>query len=280
MSPALGMHSTITRAEYDALTEFLNLSRLKKVGVAPALFKHALTEQTSPDSNELKFGRVCHIAVFEPDRLSADVAEWNLKTASGNLRPRNGKDWDAFEAEHASKEIVTEDEMMTAKGMRDAVYANPKARELVTGGSAEATVIWKIDGFNLKVRLDYVNQVITDLKSARCSKPSEFFWQAFKLGYHVQAAWTHDAVLVTTGESKPFWDLAVEKTPPYLVSPLEFPEHMIARGRETYRGWLELVARCQDSGKWPGYIDGEEGGKMEFPPGARFDLPYGEEAAQ
>lgn len=249
---ANGIHSTMSREEYDALPpEIINLSRLKLVRKSPLHFRNA-EKAPIPDTKALRFGRLEHWALFEPEKFTANVAIWTGKK-------KDGKAWDAFKAEAGPKEIATETEYRDAGRMRDAAFADPDVRRLLSDGLPEVTVIWEMHGFKCKTRVDWLSRVhgLSDAKSAVDGSPEAFGKACCSYGYDVQAAWCVDAVYFAEGLELPFHDIAIEKTGGHVTQAYRATDAVLKRGRGLYVRWLERLAEAKASGFWPGYSDGK-----------------------
>lgn len=252
---AAGLYFNTSREEYDAL-DLLNYSRAKRID-CPAKFLHACEHPGASDSNTLKLGRVIHIAILEPDLYASRIAVWTKRTKADAASPRNGQEWEDFKALHAGKEIILPDEDVMAQGMRKSVFREPRARELLTGGRSEVTALAKLGDWYCKSRFDYVSSVLPDLKSTRSARREDFAWDAHRYNYAAQAAFYSDVHEAATGERKQFYNIAIEKEPPYVASIFRMPEEAIRIGRKTYRGWMNTLADCISRNDWPGYVKGE-----------------------
>jgi hypothetical protein len=253
------IRTDVDRAAYDGIKDAVNWSKLKWFGRTPLHFRHYLNEPPD-DTDDMKVGRCLHIGVFEPERYESAVVVWD-----GGRRA--GKDWEAFKALHAGKEILTENERDLVLGMQGAVLSHPDALPLITGGHAEPSVFWKtrrgpvggLPGYQTQCRgrLDYLRpDGITDLKSTRDASPSVFERLSWNLQYHAQAGFYVDGVEQARGDRPPYWIIAVEKKPPFAVCVYEVPERLLRMGRETYRGYLDQLDFCRREKSWPGYSTG------------------------
>ena len=137
----------LPREAYDAI-ERPSFSRLKHFSRSPAHYRAALTGHR--DSDAMRFGRVLHLAVLEPDLLPSQVAVW-----SGGRRA--GKEWDAFKSHHAAREILTEAEFDDVQGAALSVLARREFGPYLTGPS-EVSIKWECEGILLKSRLDKVSR--------------------------------------------------------------------------------------------------------------------------
>src|SRR5690606_40852932 len=108
-----GLYPNLSRLEYDAMRDRLNWSRLKHIGRSPAHFRHALDAEDK-DTPARAFGRLAHLAVLEPERVTESVAVW-----TGGRRA--GKEWEAFKADAGAKEIVTDADLTRAAEIAAAV---------------------------------------------------------------------------------------------------------------------------------------------------------------
>lgn len=240
------------REEYDTI-DAINFSTLKHMRRSA---QHYLAAKRGgmKDSDAKKFGRAAHIAILEPDRFSAACIEW-----TGGRR--QGKEWEAFKAEHADKEILTSDEMADCKGLAAAVAAHPTASHLLSEGRPEVVCLWSLElvpGFSvdLKARLDWVSpSAALDLKSVRDARDAAFGRDVAHLDYLAQAAF-YGRALEACGEPRPFYFMPGENAAPYCVRVVRVTEEQIAAGWRTCNEWLLKLAWCREMDLWPGYEDG------------------------
>jgi len=245
---AAGIHSDLTREEYDAIAGRTNFSHLKMMARSPLHYKTAYRMDTS----SMTLGRAVHLAVLEPSRYASAVAVW-----TGDRRA--GKVWDAFRADNAGKELLTEEEDKAAKAIAASVMGNESARRHLTGeGTPETSILWKAGEHACKGRLDFDGPIsLVDLKSTRDASPEGFGRQAHNLHYISQAAFYSDGYFAATGERKPFVLVAVEPESPFAVQVYRVTEAQIERGRAQYTEWLARLEFCRKNDFWPSYFDGE-----------------------
>src|SRR5256885_6932517 len=92
--------------EYLAI-EATSISRLKELRRSPLHYRHALEhpKETVP----LRLGTAAHCATLEPERFGRQFAIWSRRSdKTGNLCPRTGQWWEAFEAQNRSEEHTSE----------------------------------------------------------------------------------------------------------------------------------------------------------------------------
>jgi hypothetical protein len=246
-------------AEY-AKGHGLNWSKLKLMAKSPAHYHWALTQEYPVETDALLVGRAVHTAVLEPAKFARQYVTWNGAQ-------RRGKEWEAFQAASAAVEILTLKQSLQVTLIANAVRRDPEAVRLLTAGEAEVTITNSISvpalGETLaatwptKARLDYLGpRGIVDLKSCVDASPEGFGRAAWRLNYLGQAAWYVDAVERETGKAPDFTLVAVEKSAPYAVQVYRVNDELLEIGRDQYKGLLHRLAQCQQTNKWPGYVDG------------------------
>ncbi len=255
--------AALSRISFDAYkkSEGVNWSSLKHLLKSPAHYRaHGLMKDS--DTTSKKLGRAVHLAVLEPEKFAASVVVWDGGT-------RRGKEWEAFKAANAGREILTEDEHADCLAIAAAVRGDVHAARYLTGGAAEQSVAWThsvpaVAGFpawsiGMKGRLDYAvpGLAVVDLKSTRDGSLEGFGREVWKYGYHIQCAIYVDGYAAATGETLPAVILAVESAAPHVVTVYRIPDEVLAIGRETYRDLLSRLHLCRTEDRWPGYSDGE-----------------------
>lgn len=256
----------MTREEYDAI-DAVNWSTLKHLGRSGEHYLHALKRENDEDTDARQRGRVLHIAVFEPERLAREVVVYPDRRA--------GKEWQAFEAKHAGKEIISSRMWDLAKAIGDRARNHPMAARYLAGGKAEHTVTWTyrspsvahLNSFEMtcKGRLDFIADVgaIVDLKSTRDGSPTGFGREAARYEYHAQLAFYRDGYEAMTGARLPVIIVAVEAAAPFVVQVYRVDEELLELGRERYELLLAQLRIYRESSRWPGYAEGEM--RLELP---------------
>jgi hypothetical protein len=252
-----GLHY-LHRDDYDAI-ERVNFSTLSKMARSPAHYRAALTYKY-PDTDALRLGRVTHLAVFEPERFPGTVAVWD-----GGWR--RGKDWERFKDQNEGRELLTVEEHDLCLAMAAAVRNNPHAAPYVSGGHGEVTMCWTAKGggggvnryaLECKGRIDFdAATAVVNLKTTKDAQSEAFARQSWNLRYHTRAAWESDGYALAGRSRKPYVIVAVEKMPPFEVVVYRVPERHLELGREEYRGWLDRLAWCRETSRWPGYAETE-----------------------
>ena len=101
---------------------------------------------------------------------------------------------------------------------RDNLRLHGKAMKLLNG-ERHQVLTWQDEetGMPCKCQLDTVSRwrVLTDLKTSRDIRRSEFNRSVWKFGYHIQAEWYRKAWQRLTGELLPFTFVCVQTSPSY-----------------------------------------------------------------
>ena len=241
----------------------LDFSSLKEMARSPMQYLFRLEHPKGSDA--LTLGTAAHTAILEPDKFMKSYALWDERTESGSVRPRRGKDWEAFCAANSGKNIVRIDEFNLAMAMRDAVRSNLDAMRYLRSGEAEVSFTWHDaeTEYLCKGRVDWLVKlgdldVLAGIKTAKDCRPIGFGNQAARFGYHLQWAMYHDAWHVLTERQPKMVEIVVESAAPHDVAVYIIPAEIIEQGRDEYRKLMVRLRECESSGKWPGATEGEQ----------------------
>jgi hypothetical protein len=220
------------------------LKQLLKSSAHAKAFEDGLFEETTAQAA----GTLKHMLTTQPQLAETQVAVFKGRRA--------GKQWEAFEAENASRTIVTQTEWDEAVAAARKVREHPEAKKLLAQGEAEVSVLWEVDGLPAKSRLDWLSsEAIVDLKFTKDSSPNGWPREACRYGLPLQAAFYTDAVKHKTGLELPFYVVACEPGPVFAVTVFHVPMDVIELGRSQYRRALKQLESCRESGKWPAYSE-------------------------
>lgn len=242
----------LTRAQYEAI-DAINWSLLRSMRISPKQFQHDRTNGRA-DTASMKLGRAVHVAVFEPQRFESEFVVYQGAV-------RRGKEWEAFRQLHEHHEIITRDEQGEAIAIRDAVFADPIARDYLRGGYAEQSFTWQDFESKLmcKCRVDLVHEVLVELKSTNKIVPGAFASEAARLGYHGQIAFYYDGIRANgiSLERDPVL-ISVQNEAPYDVAVYRVPPEVLMAGRIEYGRLLLRLLDCFEYNEWPGVAGDEE----------------------
>jgi hypothetical protein len=156
-------------------------------------------------------------------------------------------------------------ELAQVEAMTASVRANRTAAALFDpdrGGRPEVSAFWHDDEFGAdrRCRFDWLppsdggRLIVPDLKTAMSSEPKTFSKSAFNFGYPVQAVFYEDGARAhQLAEEFAFIFVAVEKTPPYVVTLFQLDSDSLRIGRAKVDQALSVFAECTATGEWPGY---------------------------
>ena len=191
-------------------------------------------------------GTLTHCAVLEPDELTKRFVAVSSRTT------KKGKE-EAKEAESKGMTAVTESDMENAIKMRDAVFAEPYAKKLLSEGIAEKSYWWddKVSGLTCKCRPDWLNKdIIVDLKTSRSgANPVDFAKAVANFKYHLQAKHYLNGI----PSASRFIFLVVQSEYPFDVGLWELDDDAIKEGQNLSRNALDKIAECRLLDDWPSW---------------------------
>jgi len=241
----------------------LSHSRLKVIGRSPAHFRWT-SDNGSPSSDALDFGKLFHASILEPETVSRDFA---VVPEGIDKRTTAGKAaWAKFVEESAGRTIVTASDMKTAAAMAAAINGNEGAQDIVfdaiATGRVEEAHKWRdtMWGVDRKSKMDAVlsDGTVVDIKTTMDASPRAFERSILSYGYHTQAAYYADAMNASGQGMKRFIIVAIEKTPPYAIGVYQVANEAIAVGRVRVSEWLSRYVDCVSKGVWPSYTESLE----------------------
>ena len=206
------------------------------------------------DSDALRFGRAFHMAMAEPGAWQDyyQIIPTTFTDGSDiNRRLKAHREWLAEleqRAAAAGKDFISDAEATDIEAMVDSVWANPAAArycQAATRQNVERAAIRRDTETDLWLRaladLDLSEQLdtIVDFKSTRHCRPADFIRDAYRNGYHYQAA----HYLRVFG-ARHFILVGVHKQSPFEAMVYRVPDLVIDQA--TTRNQL-VLRRIQDS---------------------------------
>ncbi|CAB5194983.1 Putative exodeoxyribonuclease 8, PDDEXK-like domain containing protein [uncultured Caudovirales phage] len=200
--------------EYHSI-EALSASGAKLLLKSPAHYYASRSEFKAP-SAAMKLGTAVHTAILEPELFDAEIAiEPKL-----DKRTKIGKEAaEQFSNSSEGKTIIDFYQGERCRAITEAVRAHPYFQKRVTGGKAEATMLWKQYNVQCKARIDYlVERTMFDVKTCQDASPEGFSKQIANFQYHIQAAHYAMGFKRLTGTPlEQFVFIAVESEMPHMV---------------------------------------------------------------
>lgn len=258
------------RLVVDPRTVPVRFSTLKEMARSPLHYWHAVQGGFRDETLSMRLGTGTHALVFgTPEVVVYRGGE--MADAKGKVKKytavRSGACWEAFQAEHEGKVILSDSEYEKARAMADALLGDLDADPLLfaPGTKHEHDLQWEVEIVvggvlhrrKCKGRLDALGPVaVTDLKGVKSADPRYFPIQAAKADWHAQAVWYADgAKAAGLGERVPYL-VAVENSAPHMVTVWPLSASAIDHGRRRYMSWLERLIEHEQCNEWPGYAPG------------------------
>lgn len=263
--PNDGIYSNIADDVYHAdLTSLSSSGARALLAGTPEEFDFARRTPADPNKN-YDFGHAAHKMVLGiGSRLALLDPKVCGHTKDGKIaaNPASTSEWKAAAAAARKRGQlpIAKWDMEKAQTMAGRVFQHPIASRLLSRGAAEHSIYWHDDatGVRRRIRPDFLPEtnrrpLCIDYKTAKSANPEQFQRAVVDYGYHCQQAFYEDGLaelgLVDVG----FLFVVQAKDAPYTVSVCQIDPEVVELGRRQNRMALEIFARCQESGEWPGY---------------------------
>lgn len=269
MNIAIGTYDNLSAENYHLDPALSHSGAVKLLDECPARFRHGKEEDDETDvARELEFGRAAHLLLLQPElfhsKTQVIAGENYRKKLSQELR-ENAR------AEGLIPLLSREVGILAA--MEAAVRRDPDAGPLIAGGRAETSVFWRDSTFGImrKARFDFLTgTTILDLKTCLSAHEIALGRAAYRDRWFSQDPWYREAALSAGIAVNDFIFIAVEKTPPYIVSCHRLKPSAVQRGHLRNLMAVKRFADCLSSGTWPGYGTGIR--YLDLPGYADFQL--------
>lgn len=265
ITPAVGLHANVPYAAY-AKWPAINISKLKTMRRSPLHCRYEI-DHPREETDALLLGKLLHVAVFEPGRLSSEF----YVMPKCDRRTKEGKElYAAALKESEGKTIIYQDEMSKVQAMAAEILKHPRAKHFTqAAGMCELSMLWETQGTLCKGRLDRRVELpgthyIVELKSTRDASLTWFPRDVHRFGYAMQAAWYCHGHEVITGQKAGHVLIAVESDPPHAVAVYMLTDASQQAGYAEAMAHLKAYAECMKSGNWHGYSENIE----------LLDMPY------
>ena len=238
---------------------------------------HARYLALHPDepTQAMDLGSAIHVAVLEPESFERRYVK---AIDPGDRRtPANKAKWEAFLAENAGRGILKADEWENVQRIRESVWRQPWAQELLSGpGANEVSALWTDTAWKLpcKARIDRLSTRVIDLKSAKDAGREAFMRSIGNFDYYVQASFYLDGLDTLAPSPREWIWIAVETQPPFAPALYTPTNEMLDEGRKRYKAALGQWVECTRNGYWPGYAESPQ--LIDLPPWMKSKAPEGE----
>lgn len=236
----------------------LNQSLLKKFLEArtPAHFKWDQEHGKEPDTDALRIGTAVDWLCFDLSQEHAmhRIAVWQEERRQGNA-------WKAFKIENIGKLILTIPEMSRVIGATEALKSHPDASRWIKSSEHQVVIIAEHPDFHIRMKglLDMMpdNKYgwVGDLKTAEDASPAGFSMNAWRMGYHIQAAYYLDLLKFAGMPVEEFGFVIVENEPYHgiTIQGMHCLSAEVQLGRTQYEAALVKLAQCRAQDIWPAY---------------------------
>jgi hypothetical protein len=254
--------------------EYRRAPGLSSTGIAdlrdcPATYRYfADHPEAREDSDASVFGSLVHAVLLEGEdaaKASYWVAPPGFGTNKTKQFAKECAEWGA--AEKRGLKRISPDDFDQARRVRDAVLANPTAREIVTAAEArERSLFWTEGDVPAKARLDIdavtAYGIIADLKVRDDPSPSAFQRDRRLVSRATQAAFYVRGYEVVSAyadapASPSFAWIIAPSSPPYTgrVWIAEPDPALVEYGRKEVERAIQTYRECVRNNTWNGYGD-------------------------
>jgi hypothetical protein len=260
--PAPGFYENVpfnTYLAWDAVSR----SVLKQE--TPLHMNHARTAAPEKPTEAMVLGQAFHTLLLEPDAFEARSILGPVNERTGKSYGRGTLAWDAFEAMHPDKIVVSGEEVESLSAMIAACRKHPSVARLMGAKklAVEVSAVW-VDpefGVTCKGRFDALARIeagyiLPDFKTCRYGEAADsvFGRAAHRYGYDFQFAhYVRGVNTLRPGVKVYPFVFACEKDAPYAVAVKPVEDDTLAVGTSSLRNKLRLFSDGMKSGNWPGY---------------------------
>jgi len=240
-------------------------SRVKRVLKSPYHewhYKHH-PELYRRDQKHFAFGRYLHDLLLQPGKA---LGEWWIKPEGFEARSKVNKEILAAKQDVFGHNILSFHDAEAANRMVENARRKTTLNNLLSDGWSEVSMFWRDEetGLPCKGKMDYMKFVssdvvaISDPKTTADASLDGFNKAMGNFEYHLQAAFYMDGLLRCLPWLKGvlWYNIPMEKEPPYEVGFYDIKQRDIVIGRDQYRRALHTYKDCLERDEWPGYEDG------------------------
>ena len=255
-----GIHDDVSEDVYFGLN-CLSKSVLGRIKSSPY---HVLTSIGNIHERKLtkalQFGKNVHSALLEPGRYRESVV------VGPDVDTKQRVEWKNFVKENPGKTHLKPSEAAEIQGMMEGILRNETAKNILTGGIRERTIIAQdpVTKLFLKGRVDFDQQedtYLVDFKTTANAEAGEFARSAEKYEYPNQCAWylflydlLYDLGLVKVKKDT-FLVVAQDSEFPFCCSTFIYDSAILEKAREINRARLDRIGECVKAGHFPAYGD-------------------------
>lgn len=282
--PDIGIHEGISNETYHGDWNACSSTRLKWISRSPAYCYWCMTHPDRPTPAKL-LGTACHHAILEPEEFETAYAvsgqcEGIKKNSDRCVHMgsylRGGSWWCGVHKPDTVPDdsgiVLVRDDYDKARKMRDAVWGNAAASAILKRTTRrETSVVWNAHAATVtrgradtltyvrcKCRPDVLaDDMLCDVKTTRDLRGVHDVdrWMA-NGGIHTQQAFYRRGLRAVGRPVKHCCLIVVHSEPPHEVAVFMLDADALRCGDERVRRGLEKYAKCQATGRWPGWASG------------------------
>lgn len=267
---AIGKIVNVPEAEYHNTRNVISKSGLDEFARSPMHFRYYLGGAEDEPTEAMDIGAAFHCLALEPDHFHkrfVELPDFGPMQSSTNRAKRD--EWLRVGGGRGKRALKPEPWHMIHE-MRDALFAHPAARKLLSKGKAEQSCVWRdpATGLLCKARRDFRSEIVPvniDLKTTTNASPDAWARDAGAMRYHVQDAYYSEGFAhCGDDEAQHFVFIVIEKEPPYAVGVYQLDDRARLDGEIKTSNALRGIAKCAADDKWPGY--GDDVRDLSLPP--------------
>jgi len=220
---------------------------------------HEATKRDQKETPAMRWGKISHAAILEPERFAVESSIWEGAKRSGNA-------YKEFVMNAPDPELViTEEESDKLSLMQERVCENDMALQLIDETAHEVSFNWNVPNLygTGKARLDmyrpsedHTGGVICDYKTTADITPYGFWKTAYGQWYHAKMGWYVHGVEIVTGERLPVWMIVQENKAPFDCWVCQMGPEIVKIGEEEAVAMARQYRASQVCGQFGGVVDG------------------------
>lgn len=230
-------------------------------------------EQTS-ESDAMRLGTAIHCAVLEPEKFALQYAVMpNFSQDEENVTDKGQRSYSAatkyvkqcqeeWRCRNGDKTELDAWEYATCNRVFESIRECPHIVDMLNRSDKEQTFEGVICGVECKGRVDFIGDVVGDLKTTTSVETRAFSRVFFNLEYGFRLAVYRELVRQNRGDL-PVGILAVETSGDFDRCLYRVPDELLDYSMEQVNLVLMQYRMCLDSGLWPGVDKGFDA--VDFP---------------
>lgn len=209
--------------------------------------------QRPKETEAFLIGNLAHTMILEPELFDSQY----FVMPKVNRTTKQGKaDYAEALEQSQGKMLINEEQLIQVQSMKDSVYGNETAMQILTGAKIEKSLYWKHEATGLicKSRPDILNGAVAgDLKTTVDASYRAFQSDSYKSGYFLQAGMAFEACKSIGEPFEKFVFICVEKKAPFSVGLYILDDEALQFGIDMFHALMERIAVCFEKNVWPDF---------------------------